>query len=349
MIGHALHSKRNREILAEIVRAYVVAGEPVSSKAIALSHPEGLSSATVRKVMGELEDDGLLYQPHTSAGRVPTVLAYRHFAQHAMAQGKLTEEDRKLISRELESAATPEEMTERAGHVLSAISRGLGIIVMPALAESALEHIRFVQLPDGRVVVVLISSGGAARDKVVRPETEFTQEQLDATAEYINKRYVGCTLEAIRADLRKKLASERERYERVASPAIELCDPAILESTDGRQVYVEGTSLIISAPELATGEGEPLRELLEAIEEKSRLIALLDRCIETPEPVQIQIGVKEIAAAGEHLSLITARYAIKDQAKGSIGVLGLTRMEYERAITAVAFVARSLSENLNRS
>jgi heat-inducible transcriptional repressor len=348
MMGHALHSKRNREILAEIVRAYVAAGEPVSSKAIALSHLEGLSSATVRKIMGELEDDGLLYQPHTSAGRVPTALAYRHFAQQAVAQGKLSEEDRNWISSELDAAATPEEMTERAGHVLSAISRGLGIIVMPALAQSALEHIRFVQLPDGRVVVVLISSGGAARDKVVRTENEFTQAQLDDTAGYINARYVGWTLEAIRADLLQKLASERERYERLVPPALELCDPAILESTDGRQVYVEGAAQIISAPELATGEGEPLRELLMAIEEKSKLVALLDRCIETPEPVQIQIGVKEIAVAGEHLALITARYAVNEQAKGSLGVLGLTRMEYERAITAVAFMARSFSEALSR-
>lgn len=348
MIGQALHSKRNREILAEIVRAYVAAGEPVSSKAIALSHPEALSPATVRKIMGELEDDGLLYQPHTSAGRVPTALAYRHFAQQAVAQGKLGEEDRKWISRELDGAATPEEMSERAGHILSEVSRGLGIIVMPALAQSALEHIRFLHLPDGRVVVVLISSGGATRDKVVRPEHEFTQPQLDNTADYLNAHYVGWTLEAIRADLLEKLASERDRYSRLLPPALELCDPAILESTDGRQVYVEGAAQIASARELATGEGEPLRELLMAIEEKSKLIALLDGCIETPEPVQIQIGVKEITSAGDHLALITARYAVKDQAKGSLGILGLTRMEYERAITAVAFMARAFSEALSR-
>jgi heat-inducible transcriptional repressor len=348
MIGHALHSKRNREILAEIVRAYAAAGEPVSSKAIALSHPEGLSSASVRKIMGELEDDGLLHQPHTSAGRVPTVLAYRHIAKQAATLGKLSEEDRKWISSELDAATTPEEMSERAGHILSAISHGLGIIVMPALAQSVLEHIRFLQLPDGRVVVVLVSGGGSARDKVVRPEHEFTQVLLDHTAEYLNARYVGWTLEAIRADLLEKLASDRDRYARLLPPALELCDPAILESTDGRQVYVEGAAQIASAPELAAGEGEPLRELLLAIEEKSKLIALLDGCIETPEPLQIQIGVKEITSAGEHLALITARYAVKEQAKGSLGVLGLTRMEYERAITAVAFMARSFSEALSR-
>ena len=123
------------QILAEIVRAYVEAGEPVSSRAMALSHAEGLSPATMRKVMGELEDAGLLYQPHTSAGRVPTASAYRFFAQQVAAQGKLSEEDRKWIRSELDAATTPEEMTERAGHVLAAISHGLGIIVMPPLAQ----------------------------------------------------------------------------------------------------------------------------------------------------------------------------------------------------------------------
>jgi len=349
MMEDALHSRRNREILAEIVRAYVAAGEPVSSRAVALSHPEGLSPATVRKVMGELEDAGLLYQPHTSAGRVPTASAYRHFAHQAATQGKLSEEDRTWISRELDAATTPEEMSERAGHVLAAISRGLGIIVMPALAQSALEHIRFLQLPDGRVVVVLVSSGGATRDKLVRPEHEFTQGQLDQTADYLNNHYMGWTLEAIRADLLQKLASERERYARLLPPALELCDPAVLESSDRRQVYIEGAAQMAAAPELSTGEGEPLRELLAAILEKSKLVALLDGCIETPEPVHIQIGVKEITSAGEHLALITARYAGRDQAKGSLGVLGPTRMQYERAITAVAFMARAFSEALSRS
>jgi len=345
-MDRALESKRNREILADIVRAYVATGEPVSSRAVAFSSAEALSPATVRNVMAELEDAGLLYQPHTSAGRVPTASAYRHFAQQVAANAKLSEEDQKWIRSELDAATTPEEISERAGRVLAAVSRGLGIIVMPPIAHSVLEHIRFLHLPDGRVVVVLISAGGAARDKVMRPEHEFTQAHLDRTADYINRHYAGWTLEAIRADLFEKLSSDRERYGRLLQAALELCDPAVLENNDGRQVYVEGASQFASAQELSAGE--PLRELLAAIEEKSKLVALLDGCIETPEPVHIQIGVKEITSAGEYLSLITAPYLV-DQGKGSLGVLGPMRMQYERAITAVAFVARAFSETINRS
>jgi heat-inducible transcriptional repressor len=218
---------------------------------------------------------------------------------------------------------------------------------MPPVARSLLEHIRFLSLPDGRVVVVLISAGGEARDKVLRPEHEFTQAELDRTADYLNRHYGGWTLAAIRTDMLAKLASERERYGRLLPAALELCDPAVLDSNQGRQVYVEGTAQFASTPELAGAE--PLRELLAAIEEKTKLVTLLNACIDAPEPVHIQIGVKEINAAGEHLSLITAPYLVREYGQGSLGVLGPMRMEYERAITAVAYVARAFSEILSRT
>jgi heat-inducible transcriptional repressor len=347
MLEMALHSRRNKQILAAIIRTYVETGEPVSSRAISMAHAEGLSPATIRNSMAELEDGGFLYQPHTSAGRVPTASAYRYFATQVAAQATLSEEDQQWIRSELEAASTPEEVMERAGHVLAAVSRGLGIIVMPPLGGSVLEHIRFVALPDGRVVVVFIAAGGATRDKIIRPETGFTQVELDRTADYLNRHYGGWTLEAIRGDLLAKLASERERYGQLLPAALELCDPAVLEVQGTQQVYVEGAAQFASAPELAAAE--PLRELLSAIEEKSRLVTLLTGCIETPEALHIQIGVKEINAAGEHLSLITAPYIVRDQGQGSLGVLGPMRMHYERAITAVAYVARAFSETLSKS
>src|SRR4029077_4490681 len=277
MKDSVLNSKRNQQILAEIVRAYVATGEPVSSRTISKAHSEQLSSASIRNVMADLEDAGLLFQPHTSAGRVPTAAAYRFFAQQIAAQATLSEEDKNWIRKELEGATTAEELTERAGHMLAAVSRGLGIIVMRPLAHTVLEHVRFLLLPDGRVVVVLISLGGAARDKVLRPEHEFTQPELDRTADYLNRHYSGGPLGRIRADLLAKLASDKERYGKLLPVALELCDPALLDSDRSREVYVEGAAQFASTPEL-TG-AEALRELLSAIEEKSRLVALLNGCI----------------------------------------------------------------------
>ena len=346
MSAAALNSKRKQQILAEIVRAYIDSGEPVSSRTVSRSHAhaESLSTATIRNVMADLEDEGFLYQPHTSAGRVPTTAAYQFFAQIVATQAKLDPGDQQWIRAELAAAATPEEVTERAGHILAKMSHGLGIVVSPPLGRTALEHIHFMLLPDGRVVAVLVTTAGETRDKIIRPEQNYTQGDLDRTAEYLNRQYTGRSLDAIRADLLAKLANEREHYDRLVRDALTLCDPSVLGEGDARKIYVEGAAEIASAPEFA-GQGQ-MRDLLVAIEEREKLVALLSTCIDTPEPVHVQIGVKEMLAAGEHLALISAAYGGGEEGQGSLGVLGPVRMHYERAITAVAFVARAFSETM---
>jgi heat-inducible transcriptional repressor len=346
MRNPALQERRNRQILADLVRTYIETGEPVSSRAISRRFEETLSTATIRNVMADLEDGGFLYQPHTSAGRVPTAAAYRFFAQEIASQATISVDDRAWIKREMGGATSAAEITERAGHVLAEVSNGLGIIVSPPLGKAVLEHARMWLLPDGRVVVVLISPGGNTRDKILRPSRPFTQTELDATADFLNRHYSGWTLEAIRGDLLLKLATERERYEGIVQSALTLCDPAVLGEDTASQVHVEGTAQIVGTAEFANQT--QMRDLLEAIEEKHRLITVLNACIETPEPVHVQIGVKEISEAGENLALISAAYTRNDMVQGSLGVLGPTRMHYERAMTAVAYVAQLFGEALNK-
>jgi len=346
MRNSALQERRNRQILADLVRTYIETGEPVSSRAISKRFEEVLSTATIRNVMADLEDGGFLYQPHTSAGRVPTAAAYRFFAQEIASQATISVDDRTWIQREMSGATSAAEITERAGHVLAEVSNGLGIIVSPPLGRAVLEHARMWLLPDGRVVVVLISPGGNTRDKILRPSRPFTQPELDATADFLNRHYSGWTLEAIRGDLLLKLATERERYEGIVQSALTLCDPAVLGEDTASQVHVEGTAQIVGTAEFA--DQTQMRELLEAIEEKHRLITVLNACIETPEPVHVQIGVKEISQTGENLALISAPYTRNDMVQGSLGVLGPTRMHYERAMTAVAYVAQLFGEALNK-
>jgi heat-inducible transcriptional repressor len=193
---------------------------------------------------------------------------------------------------------------------------------------------------------VLISPGGKTRDKILRPARPFTQAELDATADFLNRHYSGWSLEAIRADLLQKLATDREQYEGLVRSALTLCDPVTLGEGEASQLHVEGTSQIVGAPEFANQA--QLRELLAAIEEKHRLVAVLNACIETPEPVLVQIGVKEIAEAGDHVAVISAAYTRNDLVQGSLGVLGPTRINYERAMTAVAYVAQLFSEALGK-
>jgi len=338
-----LQQKRPQQILTDVVRTYIETGEPVSSRSIARRHIEPLSPATVRNVMADLEDEGYLYQPHTSAGRVPTAAAYRFFVEQVAAPATASPEDRQWIRRELESAQTPEAVMERASHVLSAVSRGLGIFISPPLARSVVEHIRFLLVPENRVLVVLVTTGGQTRDKLIRPERAFRQEDLDRIAAHLNRHYVGWTLEAMRADLRTQVERDREQYGRIADDALMLCDPSVLGDSAERKVYVEGAAQIASAVEFTNQE--QLRELLEAIEEKDRLIALLSGCIEAPEPVHVELGLDKMSAAGKHLALVSASYSSKDQVQGTLGILAPMRMHYERVITAVAFMAQFFSEN----
>ena len=342
----ALQERRNRQILADIVRTYIETGEPVSSRAISKGFEESLSTATIRNVMADLEDGGFLYQPHTSAGRVPTAAAYRFFAQEIASQATISVTDREWIQREMGGAKTAAEITERAGRVLAEVSNGLGIVVSPPLSKTVLEHARMWLLPDGRVVVVLISPGGKTRDKILKPARVFAQAELDATADFLNRHYSGWPLESIRTDLLQKLAAERERYEGIAQNALSLCDPGVLDEESAAQVHVEGTAQIVGAADFA--DQAQLRDLLAAIEEKHRLVTLLNACIEAPEPVHVLIGVKEISQAGDNLALISAPYMRNDLVQGSLGVLGPTRMPYERAMTAVAYVAQLFSEALSK-
>lgn len=347
MISAGLQQKRHQQILTDVVRTYIETGEPVSSRSIARRHTEPLSPATVRNVMADLEEGGYLYQPHTSAGRVPTAAAYRFFVEQVAAQATASPEDRHWIRRELDAAQTPEAVMERASHVLSAVSRGLGIFISPPLARMVVEHVRFLGVPDQRILVVLVTTGGATRDKLIRPERNISQEELDRVSSYLNGHYAGWTLEDMRGDLQRQVERDREQYGRLAGAALMLCDPAVLGDDSERKVYVEGAAQIASAMEFTSQD--QVRELLEAIEEKDRLIALLGGCIEAPEPVHVEFGVDQMSNAGRHLALVSASYSANDQVQGTLGILAPMRMHYERVITAVAFMAQLFSDNTQGS
>ncbi|HVC00081.1 MAG TPA: heat-inducible transcriptional repressor HrcA [Candidatus Dormibacteraeota bacterium] len=338
-------SERHEKVLAEVVRAYIESGQPVSSRAIVRRHAEHLSPATIRNVMADLEDSGYLCHPHTSAGRLPTAAGYRYFIDRFAALAQVSQDDELWIRREMDSATSFDQAFERAGHILAKVSHGLGWILCPPLSRSSIKHIRFLLMPDGRVLVVLISEGGRARDKIIRTECAFTQAELDRIAGDLNRHYPGWTIEAIRVDLTRRLARDQDSYGHLAARAILLCDPNLLEEDVARQLYLEGAAEIVAAPEFA--DPGRLSDLMAAIEEKRRLVDLLSSCIETPEPVSVRIGLSEMAVAGSSLVLISAPFGDPNRAPGTLGILGPLRMDYERAITAAAFLAKHVSSTLS--
>ena len=337
-----LQQKRHQQILTEVVRAYIETGEPVSSRSVARRHMEPLSSATVRNVMADLEDAGLLYQPHTSAGRVPTAAAYRFFVEQVAAQATASPAgpavDPARAGSRADSGSGDGARQPGAG---GGFARA-GNFYFAAAGERGGGAFAFSAAAGWPRAGGSDFGGGMTRDKLIRPERPFRQEDLDRTADYLNRHYVGWTLEAMRADLRKQLELDRERYGQLADDALLLCDPSILGDAGERKIYVDGAAQIASSPDFTNPE--QLRELLEAIEEKDRLIALLSGCIESPEPVHVELGLDKISNAGKHLAIVSASYSSKDQAQGTLGILAPMRMHYERVITAVAFMAQIFSE-----
>ena len=346
--------QRGQIVLSAIINEHFVTGEPVGSKAVAekFSDTFPASSATIRNVMSELEDFGLLEQPHTSAGRIPTDKGYRFYVDNLLGILSLSDEDLQMINREfglneLEAQDTPDRLMEKTSHLLSALSKNIGIVVSPSLAQDPMQHIEFVNLSDKRVLVVLVSAPNKVHNKIIRLTETLTQEELNRTARYLNVEFGGKSLTEIRAKILKLMHEEKTLFDKMLQTAMILCSQSI-ESDDATQgeVYVDGTANLFSTGN-NFGDFERLRRLLRTIEEKSRLIQVLNECIgqETSASgnVQVIIGSENSVDSLQNCTLITAPYHIgKDGAIGALSVLGPTRIEYARVISIVGYIARVL-------
>src|ERR1044072_3399820 len=220
---------RRQAVLATIIDEYLLSGEPVGSHVISdkYSRAPGWSSATIRNVMVELEELGLLEQPHTSAGRIPTDHGYRHYVDNGLESTKLSKHDVAAIENiglSDDVRARPDRAMEKASHVLSELSDNVGIVVWPSLADNGLKHIRFVQLPDSRILVVLVSTSGVVHDKVITLDEEFAQEELNRAASFLNTEFAGKSLLAIRSEIVSRMKRERALYDSVVRNAILLCE-----------------------------------------------------------------------------------------------------------------------------
>ncbi len=350
---------RGQTILSAIINEHLITGEPIGSKMIAekFSNASGLSSATIRSVMSELEDFGLVEQPHTSAGRIPTDKGYRFFVDNLLGVLSLSNDDLRMINGELglgefDSAEMPDNLMEKTSQLLSALSQNVGIVVSPSLAKDRLQHIEFVNLSDKRILVVLVSAPNIVHNKIIRLRESFTNEELDRTACYLNAKFAGKSLAEIRAQILKLMHEETALFDKLLQTAMIICSQSIESEADNLgEVYVGGTSNILTKPDFA--DLERLRELVRTIEEKTRLVQILTECI-TRDPsvkgdVQVVIGSENTAASLKNCTLITAPYRIGNgEATGTLSVLGPTRIEYARMISIVSYVARILEKMMTK-
>jgi heat-inducible transcriptional repressor len=337
--------ERGREILTAIVETFIATGEPVGSRTLARSNREGLSPATIRNVMADLADAGYLEQPHTSAGRVPSAEAYRYYVEQITGQASLSDENQSIIQGSLQGVTDVEEFMERTSHVLSLISRNVGVAVVMGGPKNALEHVYFSRLGDQKVLAVVVTKSGVVRDRVLR--LDLPQSDLDAAARFINDNFRGWTMEAMRAELSRRLEQERSECDRLMTSVEQLYRQGALVSDDASQVvFVEGAANLVS------GESDRVRlqELLKTLEEKQKLVELLGAYLDAKqEAVRVVIGLDEAMPSMRNLVLIGAPARVGGEVRGSLAVIGPTRIDYEHTMTAVSYIARLFDKILNEN
>jgi heat-inducible transcriptional repressor len=337
--------EREREILTAIVETFIATGEPVGSRTLARANREGLSPATIRNVMADLSDAGLLEQPHTSAGRVPTTEAYRYYVEQLTGKARLSDEDENIIQGSLHGISDVQEFMERTSHVLSLISHNVGVAVAIGGPKNALEHVYFSRLGDQKVLAVLVTRSGLVRDRVLR--LDLPQSELDAAARFINENFRGWTMEALRTELARRVEQERSEYDRLMASVEQLYRQGALAGDDTAQVvYVEGAANLVAGEQ----DRQRLQELLKALEEKQKMVDLLGAYLDAKqEAVRVVIGLDQALPSMRNFVLIGAPARVGGEVMGSLAVIGPTRMDYQHAITTVSYIARLFDKVLNES
>lgn len=340
-------TERQRRILSRLVAEYIEQGEPVSSAWLAEHSDLGLSSATVRNILARLEEQGLVHQPHTSAGRVPTDSGYRLYVDGLLGARKKPRVTPELEAR-LRRSGTVGDLLEHASQELSRASQHIGFALEPAGPSVRLRHIDFVDLDGQRVLVIVVSTGGQITHKVIEPAERCDSVALMQAATYLNTEFAGLTLDEVRTAIVARLRQERILYDALAARALQLASSGLADHTPGDSLHVQGASLLV---EQLAGESadrdrtvQTLRALFRMIEEKHRLVELLSRYIDT-DGLTVVIGSEHFEIDLYPFSVVTSTFH-NSQGTGSVGVIGPTRMRYQKAISVVDGISQMMTRML---
>ncbi len=346
--GAASLGERDVAILKDVIVTHMLSAEPVSSRTVCKYGQLGLSAATIRNVMADLEEQGFLVQPHTSAGRIPTPRAYHLFIDELMSAKTLSDDERQYIRQSLDGARDDSEgLMSVASHLLSELSQQVGVVLTPALAETTLRRVEFVPLSDDRsghkVLCVVVSESGFVDTKLVETHDPVAREDLIRISNYLTENFTGMTLREIRQRLVGLMAQERAHLDRLMALTIEVARKG-LDMGRLQDVLVEGTNEVLNLPELA--DLERVRKVLEAFSDKARLVYLLTECMRG-KGVRVLIGEDSDLTSELGFSLVANTYSVDDLPLGTLGVFGPSRMEYPRLIPLVDYLGRTLSRALS--
>ena len=339
MSRHPELAERDKRILGVLVHAYIDQGEPVSSLWLA-NRGFGVSSATLRNIMARLEEQGYVRQPHTSAGRVPTDLGYRLYVDQLLSERKSAKPTAQIEAR-LRRAGTVEDLLTHVSQEVSRASHQVGFAIAPDM--TTFERLDFVPLTGGKLLVVMVAAGGHVTHKVIETTEEYEAGELQQAANYLNQEFRGKSLVEVRQAVMERLREERTLYDALMARALRLASTTFEGMDPAPTVFIQGTSLLLDDvgsedPELTL---TTLRTLLRMIEEKARLVQLLDDYL-GPTGLTVVIGTEHHDADLQCFSLVASTYS-DGHGTGAVGVIGPTRMRYSRAINAVDTLSKAIS------
>ena len=339
-----LLSERSEKILHAVINEFIFSGEPVGSRTISKKYSIDLSPASIRNVMADLEEFGMLCQPHTSAGRVPTEEGLRYYVDCILEIRKLTDEEKETIESIYEpSSFEIIDIMEETSRLLSMFSRYAGVILAPKFENTIFERIELVKLRDNQILAVFVSKTGMIQNRIVTIEEDLSQDDLYQFARYLNEILGNLTLEEAKKKIIGEMNKEKNMYDWLLSRALMLSQKAFnAETEDG--LYIDGKYNILECREFC--DVEKMKAIFRAFEEKSILVRLLDQAMES-DGIQIFIGTENEFQEMHDCSIVTSPYTWRDSTIGTLGVIGPIRMNYCDIVPIVDYTAKTVSRIMN--
>jgi heat-inducible transcriptional repressor len=331
---------RSREVLKSLVQLHITTAEPVGSETLARALGRVLSSATLRYVMADLEKKGYLDQPHTSAGRLPTDEGLRVYVDGLAREPLAAREAAAIVCELRPPEASPLQVAQNASQILSRLTGNVGFVVAPDLGQASFRHIDLVRLPHPRILVVMLSRSGVVTSKVIDVEERLDPDDLQECANYLNAHFAGLSLAAVRARLLELMKEEKTLCDSLVKRVLSVGARAFDLDNQVDDVYLGATTSILEQPEFE--DAVRIRALFRAFEEKSRLVKILNACLDG-EGLRIVIGHEIPDPDLQELALVAASYPVDGDGGWRVGVMGSPRMRYERVISLVDHMARAVS------
>jgi heat-inducible transcriptional repressor len=335
--------ERARLLLKALVERYIADGQPVGSRTLSKASGLDLSPATIRNVMSDLEDLGLIVSPHTSAGRIPTARGYRLFVDTMLTMQKDQYSALGALGAPRLAPDQPQKVFSNAANILSNLSQFVGVVMAPR-RTSVFRHIEFLRLSEKRILVIIVSPDGDVQNRVIFTETDYTQTQLIEAANFLNSHYAGMGIEEVRERLQHEVEALRGEIASLMQAAVQVSSEAI-EARD--EVVISGERNLLAVSDFSSDMGN-LRKLFDLFEQKAQLMRLLD-VSSRAEGVRIYIGGESQVVPYQELSIVTAPYEVDGKVVGTLGVIGPMRMPYEKMIQIVDITAKMVSSALSHS